>query len=285
MVAEVTGDAIASQPNRGPWRLERDGFSHVAVAGTPDEMGAQHGELLRHEIQDMVAALSHHVLNGRGGFFGHLTRAALRSMPRLMEARIHDRYKCEMAALAHAADVPYRDILLLNCLDDILANLRLPGEIFARWACSGFANWGSASATGDLLCGRNLDYYVWSADGEDPWAATSYMKDHVVAITYQPADKPPFVSVGWPGFIGCPTVLNARRFCQRTYRRHPLELAVRNPGDVYLPRYRRVCHNPRQRHRNFAERRSASGKQCATGLRVRAPSRRGRVQPLEASGA
>ncbi|HEY3115556.1 MAG TPA: C45 family peptidase [Chloroflexota bacterium] len=209
MAAEVTGTTIASAPSAQTWRQDRDGFPHIAVAGTPEEIGAQHGELLRSEIQDMLAALSHHVLNGKGGMLGQLVRPAILALARLMEPRIDARYKREMAALARAADASYSDVLLLNCLDDILANLRLPGEIFARWACSGFGTWSDASPTGDLLCGRNLDYYVWSADGEDPWVATNYMKAHVVTITYQPTDKPAFVSVGWPGFIGAPTALNA----------------------------------------------------------------------------
>lgn len=207
----MAAEPIASSANGrgpGPRREARDGFLHVRVGGPPEEMGAQHGELLRSEIQYLLAALDHHVLHGRPRVLGWLTRRAMRATARLMELRIPFRYRREMASLAQAAQVPYQDILLLNCLDDILANLWVPGAFFARWACSGFATWGQRTPSGDLLCGRNLDYYVWSAKGEDPWAATSYMKEHVVAITHEPSEGSAFVSVGWPGFVGAATALS-----------------------------------------------------------------------------
>src|SRR5437867_2518862 len=137
----AAGDALTLPSAPQPGRHQREGFPHITVAGSPEEMGAQHGELLRPEIQDILAAFSHHILNGKRGILGRLAQPSFRALARLLESRIKSHYRREMAALARAADVSYRDVLLLNCLDDILANLRLPGDIFARWACSGFATW------------------------------------------------------------------------------------------------------------------------------------------------
>jgi predicted choloylglycine hydrolase len=48
-----------------------------------------------------------------------------------------------------------------------------------------------------------------SAQGDDAWAATNYMKEHVVVVEYEPEDRAGFVSVGWPGFAGVATGLSA----------------------------------------------------------------------------
>lgn len=196
-------------PGRVGERAKRDGVVQIHVAGTSEEMGAQHGELLRVEVRDLISALHHHVLDGQRSLFGWAVRNALPAVARLMEARIPARYLREMKSLARAADVAYRDILLLNCLDDVFANLWVPGSLLARLACSAFALWGARSATGELLAGRNLDYFIFSAAGDDPWAATTYMKEHVVAVQYEPGGLHPFASVGWPGFIGAATAMNA----------------------------------------------------------------------------
>ncbi|MSQ23102.1 MAG: hypothetical protein EXR58_00900 [Chloroflexi bacterium] len=186
-----------------------DGFIHIRVGGTPEEMGAQHGELLRAEIQEMVVALRHHVLDGQPGFNGLGLRIGTGLTAGLMERRIDPRFKSEMKALARASDVPYADILLLNCVDDVLANLYQLGAMFGRLGCSAYAVMGTRTASGELLCGRNLDYFVPSAAGEDPWAATNHMKQQVVCVDYQPKDAYSFVSVGWPGFVGVATGMSS----------------------------------------------------------------------------
>lgn len=192
----------------GPARWPRDGFLQVRVQGTPEEMGAQHGELLRDEIRDLLDALYHHILYGQKGLFGLGLRVGARGAARLMETRVPGRYRREMGALAAAAGVPYRDILLLNCVDDVLANLYQLGALFGRLGCCAFAIMGERTPTGELLCGRNLDYFIPSAAGEDPWAATVYMREHLSAVEYQPAEGQSFLSVGWPGFIGAATAMN-----------------------------------------------------------------------------
>jgi hypothetical protein len=195
-------------------RLERhDGFVAGSVAGTPRQLGEQHGEMLRAEIRAMLAALNHHVIYGQPGVYGKGLRAGAFGAARLMERRIAPHYKEEMRALARAADVPYREILLLNCVDDVLANLAQLGELYGRLACSAFAATGEQTADGQLLAGRNLDYFVPSAAGEDVWAATNYMKEHVVAVHYTPAGGHSFLSVGWPGFIGVATGMSEPGLC------------------------------------------------------------------------
>ena len=50
--------------------MVRDGFLQIRVAGSPREMGLQQGELLRHEIRDLVEQVHHHVLYGQPGLIG-----------------------------------------------------------------------------------------------------------------------------------------------------------------------------------------------------------------------
>jgi len=210
-----------------PQSMQRDGFVQIRVAGSPLEMGLQHGELLREQIRDLLDAVSHHVLYGQPGFVGWGLRRGTRAVARLMEPYIPRRYRLEMAGVARAADVSYRDILLVNCFDDVLANLRIFASMFGRLGCSAFAANASPDAAGELVAGRNLDYFVNSAAGDEVWAATDYMKQHVVVIQHRPDDAARFASVGWPGFVGVATGMSeigmvASALVVTTVRNRPL---------------------------------------------------------------
>jgi hypothetical protein len=199
----------------------------IRVAGTPYEMGLQHGELLRDEIRSLVDAVYHHVLYGQPGIIGWGLRHGARTVTRLMEPYVPRRYRLEMAGVARAADVSYRDILLLNSFDDVLANLRILAAMFGRLGCSAFAANASPDAPGELVSGRNLDYFVNSAVGDDVWAATNYMKQHVVVVEHAPEDAPRFASVVWPGFVGVATAMSevgmvASALVVATVRNRPL---------------------------------------------------------------
>ena len=189
-------------------KTARDGFLQIRVAGSPLEMGAQHGELLRDEIRDLVEQVHRHVLYGQPGMIGWGIRRAARTAAVVMNARVPDRYREEMAGIARAAGVSYWDVVLVNCFDDILANLRLLGAMFGRLGCSVFALGPERTATNQLICGRNLDYFVAGSVADDAWAATNYMKEHLVAVEYSPNDRLRFVGVGWPGLAGVFTGLS-----------------------------------------------------------------------------
>src|SRR5438552_2274053 len=149
----------------GSTRRQRDGFLQLRVSGSPYEMGLQHVELLTDEIRELLAAVRHHVLYGQPGIIGWGLRRAMRMVVQLMVTHTPARYRREIAGIARAADVSYRDLLMLNCFDDVLANLRLLAAMFGRLGCSAFALTGERTASGELLCGRNLDYFVMSARG------------------------------------------------------------------------------------------------------------------------
>jgi hypothetical protein len=193
----------------GPRGSSGGGFTHIRVGGSPYDMGLQHGEQVRDEIRQLLQAIDHHVLHGQPGITGWAVRQAVHAIVRVMETQIPPRYRREIAGVARAADVSYGDLLMLSCFDDVLANLRSLAAMVGRLGCSAYALMGERTAGGDLLCGRNLDYFVASATGDDVWAATNFMKENVVVVEYTPADCPSFLSVGWPGFIGVATGLSA----------------------------------------------------------------------------
>src|SRR5438094_799397 len=179
-------DSSPNLPPAIPGSQADDGFAQITVTGPPYEMGVQHGEQLRDEIRSLIDAVYHHVLYGQPGIVGWGLRRGARTMTRTMEPFIPSRYRDEMVGVARAAGVSYRDVLLVNCFDDVLANLRIIAALFGRLGCSAFAANASSGAETDLIPGRKLDYFVNSAAGEADWAATNHMTQRVVVVSHRP---------------------------------------------------------------------------------------------------
>ena len=64
--------------------------------------------------------------------------------------------------------------------------------------CTSFAVWGDKSEDGNLLLGRNFDFY----------AGDAFAKDKIIAFI-NPKDGYPFMMVTWPGMIGVCSGMNA----------------------------------------------------------------------------
>jgi predicted choloylglycine hydrolase len=64
--------------------------------------------------------------------------------------------------------------------------------------CTSFAVWGSKSEDGNLILGRNFDFYVGDA----------FAKDKIVAFI-NPKEGYPFMMLTWPGMIGVCSGMNA----------------------------------------------------------------------------
>ena len=65
--------------------------------------------------------------------------------------------------------------------------------------CSSFATWEGSTASGDLLVGRNFDFYI----GDD------FARNRVVMF-YFPTNGYKFASVSWPGMIGVMSGMNEK---------------------------------------------------------------------------
>src|SRR5207245_2457937 len=145
----------------------------------------------------------------QGRVLGLAFVAICRLITLVMERHIPAELKLEMRGLAEGSGISYRDVLLLNCFDDLLHSLvrlalSVPAPLRARigLACSCFAR---VDPAGGLLLARNLDYYleggVLGADG----IVTRTMKEQLTCFVVRPLHGRPHISIGWPGFVGVVT--------------------------------------------------------------------------------
>jgi hypothetical protein len=186
-----------------------DGFLLVRLEGEPYELGYQHGRALRGEIRSLWDACERLILNARGAWFGWGLRQALVGTARVMERFISPDLREELRGVAAGSGLPYTSLLLLNCFDDLMQNLRIFDRLAARFACSAFAAVGNRAADGVAIAGRNFDYWFrseFAAAGAEP---TAVLRRHLVVFSYRPARGEPFAAVGWPGLIHVVTGQNA----------------------------------------------------------------------------
>jgi hypothetical protein len=186
-----------------------DGFRVVRLQGEPYELGLQHGVALRQEIWSLWGACERLILNARGRARGWAARQALTSVARVMEWHLTPDLRRELRGVADGCGLGYGCLLLLNCFDDLMNNLRFVDRFAARFACSAFAAVGEGAADGGVVAGRNLDYWFRSEFAAAGYEPTAQLQQHVVVFVYEPARGYPFVSVGWPGLVNVATAQNA----------------------------------------------------------------------------
>ena len=171
----------------GKGRLElHDATRVLFLEGTPEEMGAQHGALLKKEIKDLV----NHILYGVGvgssfakgrWFFGEIEEAQGRIHP-----FIDARYLAEMDAIALATGHEKEEIRLSNFFPEL-------------FHCSGFALFGDATVGGKMYHGRILDYLRGMG-----------LEQNAVVIVSKPDKGNAWVNVSYAGFIGSVTAMNEK---------------------------------------------------------------------------
>ena len=171
----------------GNGRLEMvDGTRVLVLKGTPEEMGHQHGVLMKKDIHQLVD----HILYGVGvgssfdkgeWVFGEIEAAQQRLSPFMEE-----RYLREMDSLASAAGLPREEVRLANYFPEL-------------FHCSGFALFGKATADGRLYHGRILDYLRGMG-----------LEQSAVVMVFQPDKGNAWVNIGYAGFIGSVTAMNEK---------------------------------------------------------------------------
>jgi outer membrane lipoprotein-sorting protein len=171
----------------GDGRLEVvDGTRVLVLKGTPEEMGRQHGVLMKKDIRRLVD----HILFGVGvgssfekgdWVFGEIEAAQQRLNPFMDE-----RYLREMDSLAGAAGLPREEVRLANYFPEM-------------FHCSGFAVYGKATTDGRLYHGRILDYMRGMG-----------LEQSALVMVFQPDRGNAWVNVGYAGFIGSVTAMNEK---------------------------------------------------------------------------
>jgi outer membrane lipoprotein-sorting protein len=171
--------------SHGQGRLEmHDGTRVLFLKGTPEEMGKQHGTLLRPQVRDLVDRVLYGVgvgsSFGKGRwFFGEIEQCQARLAP-----FIDPRYLREMDAMAAAAGLEKEEIRLANFFPEL-------------FHCSGFAVMGEATSDGKIYHGRVLDYMKGIG-----------LEGNAVVTVNQPDQGHAWVNIGYAGFTGSVTAMN-----------------------------------------------------------------------------
>ncbi len=171
----------------GAGRLEwRNGARILFLRGSPEEMGRQHGALLRTQTMALVERVLYGVGVGssfeKGSWFFDEMEAALQRL----SPHIDRRYFQEMDALSAAAGLDAREVRLANLFPEL-------------FHCSWFAVWGKATQSGRLYHGRVLDYL--RGVGLEP---------NATVIVMRPAYGNAWVNLGYAGFVGSVTAMNEK---------------------------------------------------------------------------
>ncbi len=171
----------------GQGRLElQDGTRVLFLKGTPEEMGQQHGTLLRHEIRDLVNRVVYGVGVGSSfekgrWFFGEVEECQAR-----ISKFVDPRYTREMDAIALAAKLDPEEMRLANFFPEL-------------FHCSGFCVLGSSTKDGHMYHGRILDYMRGIG-----------LENNAVVIVFQPDQGNAWVDISYAGFVGSVTAMNAK---------------------------------------------------------------------------
>ena len=169
-------------PNPPVRREQLNGCLVVHLAGTGEEMGRQQARLLRSRVRRVLKAV---IIEGEGsgGRYASLIKGAM-----VMERYLPPEYRAELKALAAGAGVKYEDLVALQLFGDVQRGQR----------CTSYAAFGPATANGECIVGRNMDFYD---HGVSEYAAC--------LLDYKPSVGIPFVTASWAGVINGWTAMNA----------------------------------------------------------------------------
>lgn len=183
----VTGEKWLVETH-GKGRLEtHDGTRVLFLAGSPEEMGDQHGALMKGHVRDLINRVLYGVGVGSSfdkgeWFFGRIEGCTAR-----IGKFIDEKYLREMDALAAGAGVDKEEVRLANFFPEL-------------FHCSGFAVFGDATVGGRIYHGRVLDYM--RGIGLEPNAAV---------IVHRPDYGHAWANVSYAGFVGSVTAMNDQK--------------------------------------------------------------------------
>lgn len=183
-------------------RRNAHGLWELYTAGSPEHSGAAAGaltaDLMRYQEQVFVDQIREFIpSDGYLRFLGGMIRIFNRNLGE----HVPEEYRREIYARSlycshdfDAIGTPYERQLNYHAAHDI-------GHAMSQYmlvGCSSFAAWGSMSADGKPVVGRNFDFYM--GDG--------FARNKIVTFC-RPETGYPFASVGWAGMVGVLSGMNA----------------------------------------------------------------------------
>ena len=189
----VAGNNFLLKNKQGQWELYVEGnplqIGKITGSLTQDLMQKQEA-IFFNKVEDLVPSKSQQ----------YLLRKFLAWYNRKMYLHIPEEYKAEIYGLSQFSSSnfseigePYLRLLYLHGAHDIghaMQDLMLVG-------CSSFAVWGDKTVDGELLIGRNFDFYA----GDD------FAKEKIIAFV-NPSEGYKFMSVTWGGMMGVVSGMN-----------------------------------------------------------------------------
>ena len=171
--------------SHGAGRLEEhDGTRVLFLKGTPEEMGAQHGTLLKKEIRSVLPRILYGIGVGSSFDKGQWFFGTIESCTARLGKFIDPRHLREMDAIARASGLDAEEVRLANFFPEL-------------FHCSGFALMGDATQGGRIFHGRILDYMKGVG-----------LEANAVVIVSQPEQGHAWINVSYAGFIGSVTAMN-----------------------------------------------------------------------------
>lgn len=182
------------------WRGTIDGFPILMLRGTQRERGEATGRLAGGVILTMIdqALLPLIQLRAPGAWDASFVKsAAAFAFPPRFEEELAAMLEGLQAARPNKEDrmlkslgreITLGDLKAINCLSDLMGG-----------GCSSFSAWGSRTADGTPVIGRNLDYYAF------PLASMTML----IAVEPSEKDLKATVDVLLPGFVGVGTAMNS----------------------------------------------------------------------------
>src|SRR5450432_965267 len=185
------------------FRKSKSGLFELYVEGRPFDRGIVNGKLTKELIQlqeDYFNAQINKMIPS--GFYRHFLKYVVGWFNRDLDKHVTEEYKEEIYGISFSASDKYNNIgsnyqriLNYHAAHDIGHAL----QNFALVGCTSFGTWGSRSADGNMIIGRNFDFYV----------GDHFSENKIVAFEH-PADGFRFMSVTWGGFIGVVSGMNEK---------------------------------------------------------------------------
>ena len=185
------------------FRKSKSGLYELYVEGKPFERGVVNGKLTKELVQrqeDHFSAQINKMIPSK--FYLHFLKYFVGWFNRDLDKNISDEYKKEIYGISESASdkydyigTNYQRILNYHAAHDIGHAL----QSMALVGCTSFGTWDEKSKDGEMIIGRNFDFYV----------GDKFAEDKIVAF-YNPADGYKFMSVTWGGFIGAVSGMNEK---------------------------------------------------------------------------
>ncbi|MEI6083901.1 MAG: C45 family autoproteolytic acyltransferase/hydrolase [Verrucomicrobiota bacterium] len=186
------------------WAGQHEGLPVLYLTGTPFEMGYASGLLNRdrlYALEDAALAMVHRYVPHEWTIT-LLKNYIIYRNRHLMEF-VPPRFQMELFGMTRGCpDIHpklgsyYNRVLNYHAAQDI-SYMLIDNPLVMGNGCTSFGAWGTATANGHLLAGRNFD---WEAD-------PIFDRDRLVTLC-EPADGIPFVSLAWAGMAGVVSGLN-----------------------------------------------------------------------------